>query len=68
MVRSKLNCIEVGIIPGDYVIVENKICVKSIGFNYANGKIHDTNGRKDKNSTKWREVCAPVPPGVVGSI
>ena len=50
------------------MIVENKICVKSIGFNYANGKIHDTDGRKERNSTKWREVCAPVPPGVVGTI
>lgn len=41
-----MNCIEVGVMPGDYEIVENKICVKSIGLNYANGKIHDTNGVK----------------------
>jgi len=39
-----MNCIEVGIMPGDYEIVENKICVKSIGLNFANGKLHDTNG------------------------
>jgi hypothetical protein len=43
--------------PRDYKVVENKICVKSIGFHFANGKVHDTNGVKDKQTTAWRVVC-----------
>jgi hypothetical protein len=44
ILKSKMNCIEVGIMPYDFVITENKICDKSIGYHFANGKIHDTNG------------------------
>jgi hypothetical protein len=58
--RSQLNCIELGIMPKDYVCVENKICDKSIGLNVSNGKIHDTNGDIEKQSTKWREVLNPI--------
>ena len=54
VIQSELNCIEVGIMPQDYVPVENKICVKSLGFHFANGKVHDTSGDKTKQSTKWR--------------
>lgn len=49
-----MNCIEFGIMPLDYLPIENKICVKSFGYHFANGKIHDTNGVKDKQSTSWR--------------
>lgn len=41
-----MNCIEVGIMPKDYATSENKICVKSLGLHFANGKVHDTNGVK----------------------
>jgi len=30
--------------------------------------VHDTNGEKNKQSTKWREVCPPALKGVVGTI
>jgi hypothetical protein len=39
-----MNCIEVGIMPKDFIPSANKVCDKSIGFHVANGKIHDTNG------------------------
>lgn len=42
--RSKMNCIEFGIMPKDFIPSANKVCDKSIGFHLANGKIHDTNG------------------------
>ena len=54
--------------PDDYVIAENKICVKAIGFSLGTGKVHDTNGNRTKRSTNWRQICAPVPPGSVGTI
>ena len=42
--------------PEDFVAVENKICDKSLGYHFANGKIHDTSGERSKKSTKWRVV------------
>jgi hypothetical protein len=63
-----MNCIEIGVMPEDYSPIENKICVKSLGFHFANGKVHDTNGDKSKQSTKWREVCAPAMKGTVGTV
>jgi uncharacterized hydantoinase/oxoprolinase family protein len=40
--------------PHDFSPEENKICDKSIGFLLSNGKIHDTNGVREKYSTNWR--------------
>lgn len=54
--------------PEDYIPTENKICVKSLGFHFANGKVHDTKGEKTKQSTQWREVCQPAMKGVVGTV
>ena len=68
IVKSELNCIEVGIMPQDFTPIENKICERSIGFHYANGKVHDTNGNKEKRGTKWRKICEPIPAGKVGTI
>lgn len=68
IVKSELNCIEVGIMPRDYVVSENKICVKSLGFHFANGKLHDTKGLRDKQTTSWREAQEPAAPGTVGTI
>jgi hypothetical protein len=56
VINSKANCIEVGVMPEDFVAVENKICDKSLGYHFANGKIHDTAGDRSKKSTKWRVV------------
>jgi hypothetical protein len=54
--------------PEDFITTENKICDKSIGFHFANGKIHDTNGEKEKKSTTWRVVTDPLEEGAVGVI
>ena len=54
--------------PQDFTPVEHKICERSIGFHYANGKVHDTNGDKEKRGTKWRKICEPIPAGKVGTI
>ena len=54
--------------PQDFVPQVNKICDKSIGFHFANGKVHDTNGLKDKRGTKWRRICDPIPNGKVGTV
>ncbi len=54
--------------PKEYAVTENKICVKSLGYHFANGKIHDTKGVRDKQSTSWREVCPPIQPGNIGTI
>lgn len=54
--------------PGLFKPVSNKVCDKSIGFHYANGKIHDTNGEIDKRGTSWRVVRDPTPKGVLGKI
>jgi hypothetical protein len=54
--------------PQEFLPIENKICEKSIGFHFANGKVHDTKGVKDKRSTSWRAVCEPAPKGKVGTI
>ena len=54
IIQSKGNCIEIGIIPQDFLPVENKICDKSIGYHVSNGKLHDTNGDKDRKTTIWR--------------
>lgn len=42
--------------PNNFLPIANKVCDKSIGFHFANGKIHDTNGVVDKKSTNWRIV------------
>lgn len=63
-----MNCIEVGIMPKKYLPISNRICEKSIGFHFANGKIHDTNGLIDKKGTSWRIVREQVKKGVVGKI
>ena len=34
--------------PIGYTPQANKICDKSIGLHYANGRLHDTNGEKNK--------------------
>lgn len=63
-----MNCIEVGIMPKKYVPISNKICEKSIGFHFANGKIHDTNGLIDKKGTSWRIVREQAKKGAFGKI
>lgn len=42
--------------PVGYTPIVNKVCDKSIGFHFANGKIHDTDGNIEKKSTNWRVV------------
>ncbi len=42
--------------PWSFVPIANKVCDKSIGFHFANGRLHDTNGVLDKKSTAWRMV------------
>ena len=59
-VRSTVNAIEVGVMPRKYKVEANKICSSGLGFHLGNGKIHDTNGVRDKKSTAWREVCPPI--------
>lgn len=54
--------------PYDFVITENKICDKSIGYHFANGKIHDTNGSIQKKSTTWRIVTDATKEGLTGLI
>lgn len=46
--------------PADFIATENKICDKAIGYHFGNGKIHDTNGDKNKKSTAWRIVTDPL--------
>jgi hypothetical protein len=54
--------------PKSYVPVSNKVCDKSIGFHFANGKIHDTNGAIDKKGTNWRVVREQAKKGMLGKI
>jgi hypothetical protein len=54
--------------PQDFTPVENKLCTRSIGFHYANGKIHDTNGDKEKKGTSWRLARTAADPGETGVI
>ena len=54
--------------PKSYTPIANKVCDKSIGFHFANGKIHDTNGIVDKKSTTWRVVREPLKKGINGTI
>ena len=68
VIMSETNCIEVGIMSQEFIPLENKICERSIGFHYANGKVHDTNGSKEKRGTKWRVICEPIPKGKLGTI
>jgi hypothetical protein len=68
VIESELNCFEVGITPQDFVPIENKINEKALGFHFANGKIHDTKGVKEKKTTSWRAVCEPAEKGKVGTI
>ena len=49
--------------PKDFIPIANKVCDKSIGLHVANGKIHDTNGNKEKKGTNWRAVHAPMKVG-----
>ena len=42
--------------PIAYTPVANKICDRSIGLHYANGRLHDTNGQKAKKTTAWRQA------------
>lgn len=60
IIHSKGNCIEFGIIPKNFLPVENKICDKSIGYHLSNGKIHDTKEDKEKSVTSWRIVSPPL--------
>lgn len=41
--------------PGNFTPVVNKVCDKSIGFHFGNGRLHDTKGKIDKKTTAWRE-------------
>ena len=66
--ESSLNCIEVGIIPQEFKLVQNKICDKSIGFLYGTGRVHDTKGEKDKKHTAWRAICEPAKKGDIGTL
>ena len=54
--------------PKDYIPVENKICEKALGFHFANGKVHDTKGIKEKKTTSWRAICESNPKGKLGTI
>ena len=54
--------------PQDYNPIENKICERSLGFHFANGKVHDTKGNKEKRGTSWRAICEPAPKGKLGII
>ena len=54
IVGSSANCIEVGVMPRKYKPEANKICGTGLGFHIGNGKLHDTNGEKDKKVTSWR--------------
>ncbi len=54
--------------PRNFIPVANKVCDKSIGFHFANGKIHDTNGDKDKKGTAWRAVREPAKKGALGKV
>jgi len=66
--ESEINCVEIGIMPQEYTPVENKICEKGLGFHFANGKVHDTKGSKEKRTTAWRAVCEPAAKGTLGTI
>ena len=46
--------------PRKYKPEANKICGTGLGFHIGNGKLHDTNGEKDKKVTSWRQVCPPI--------
>ena len=54
--------------PKDYTPIEHKICEKSIGLHFGNGKVHDTDGNKNRRSTKWRSICEIMPQGKVGLV
>ena len=54
--------------PESFAPVENKVCDRSIGFHFANGKIHDTNGEREKKTTSWRSVRPPAETGTTGLI
>jgi maltodextrin utilization protein YvdJ len=54
--------------PKSYTPIANKVCDKSIGFHFANGKIHDTNGHLEKKSTAWRVVRDQAKDGSLGVI
>lgn len=63
-----MNYIQFGIIPASFSPEANRICDKSIGLHFSNGKLHDTNGRFDKKTTSWRVVKDPLPKQTHGSI
>lgn len=45
--------------PKDFAPIQNKLCDRSIGFNFATGKIHDTNGDIGRKATSWRVARDP---------
>lgn len=54
--------------PASFTPIANKVCDKSIGLHFANGRIHDTDGNIEKKSTAWRVVRELIPVGTVGRI
>jgi hypothetical protein len=54
--------------PWSFLPIANKVCDKSIGFHFANGRLHDTNGVIDKKSTSWRVVREQIQEGTVGTV
>jgi hypothetical protein len=54
--------------PATFTPVANKVCDKSIGLHFANGRLHDTDGNIEKKSTAWRVVREQIPIGTVGRI
>jgi hypothetical protein len=54
--------------PSTFIPLANKVCDKSIGMHFANGKIHDTNGVIDKKGTNWRVVRQQAKNGTLGKI
>ena len=54
--------------PGNFTPVVNKVCDKSIGFHFGNGRLHDTKGKIDKKTTSWRDATQGVPKGTGGIV
>jgi hypothetical protein len=54
--------------PSSFTPVANKVCDKSIGFHFANGRLHDTNGVVEKKATAWRMVREQAKEGTVGVV
>jgi hypothetical protein len=54
--------------PGNFTPIVNKVCDKSIGFHFGNGRLHDTKGKVDKKTTSWRDAREGIPKGTVGCV